>query len=63
MKAIVESDFEGSGVLETQPRAGLLTTGLATPLHKIKDRYKCLIKLEKRWKIKFFLTKIREQNA
>ena len=44
MKAIVES-FEGSGILVTQARVSLLTTGLATQLLKIKNQYECLIKL------------------
>jgi len=44
VNAIVES-FEGSGVLVTQAKVSLQTTGLASQLPKIKDQYECLIKL------------------
>jgi len=44
VKAIVES-FEGSGVLLTQTKVSLQTTGLAGQLLKIKDQYECLVKL------------------
>ena len=44
VKAIVERS-EGSGILITQPKASLQTTGLATQLLKIKDQYECLEKL------------------
>ena len=44
MKAIVES-FVGSGILVTQAKVGLQKSGLASQLLKIKDQYKCLLKL------------------
>ena len=44
VKAIVER-FEGSGVLVTQAKVSLQTTGLASQLIKIKDQYECLVKL------------------
>ena len=46
VKAIVRS-FEGSGILVTQAKVSLQTTGLATQLLKIKDQYKCPVKLRK----------------
>ena len=51
MKAIVES-FASSGILVTQVKASLRKNGLAGQLLKIKDQYKCLVKLieNKRWK-------------
>ena len=44
LKAIVES-FIGSGILVTQAKVGLQKSGLASQLLKIKDQYKCLLKL------------------
>ena len=44
MKAIVES-FVGSGILVTQAKVSLQKSGLAGQLLKIKDQYKCLVKL------------------
>ena len=44
MKAVVKS-FEGSGILATQAKVILQTTGLSTQLIKIKDQYECLVKL------------------
>ena len=43
-KAIVES-FVGSGILVTQANVSLQKSGLAGQLLKIKDQYKCLVKL------------------
>ena len=43
VKAILES-FEGSGILVTQVKVSLQTTGLATQLLQIKDQYECLVK-------------------
>ena len=34
--------FEGSGILATQAKVSLQTTGLGTQLFKIKDQYECL---------------------
>ena len=34
--------FEGSGILVTQAKVSLQTTGLGTQLFKIKDQYECL---------------------
>ena len=45
VKAIVES-FKGYGILVTQAKVNLPTTGLATRIFKIKDQYKCLVKLK-----------------
>ena len=36
--------FEESGILVTQPKVSLQTTGLATQLLKIKDQCVCLVK-------------------
>ena len=44
VKAIVES-FLGSGILVTQAKISLQKIGLAGQLLKIKDQYKCLVKL------------------
>ena len=44
VKVIVER-FEGSGISVTQTKVSLPTTDLATQLFKIKDQYKCLVKL------------------
>ena len=44
MKAIVES-FVSSGILVTQAKVSLQKSGLASQLLKIKDQYKCLVKL------------------
>ena len=44
MKAIVER-FIGSGILVTQAKVGLQKSGLAGQPLKIKDQYKCLVKL------------------
>ena len=44
VKAVVEN-FEGSGILVTQTKVDLQTTGLAIQLLKIKDQYECLAKL------------------
>ena len=44
MKAIVES-FVGSGMLVTQAKVSLQKSDLAGQLLKIKDQYKCLVKL------------------
>ena len=49
MKAIVES-FVGSGVLVTQAKVSLQKSGLAGQLLKIKDQYKCLVKLIEKMK-------------
>ena len=42
VKAIVEI-FVGSGILVTQAKVSLQTTGLVTPLLTIKNQYKCLV--------------------
>ena len=44
MKAIVES-FEGSGILVTQAKVNLQTTGLAAQFLKMKDPSESLVKL------------------
>ena len=44
VKAIVEN-FVGSGILVTQAKVSLQKSGLAGQLLKIKDQYKCLVKL------------------
>ena len=44
VKPIVKN-FEGSGNLVTQAKAGWQTSGLATQLLKIKDQFECLVKL------------------
>ena len=44
VKAIVES-FVGSGILVTQAKVCLQKSGLAGQLLKIKEQYKCLVKL------------------
>ena len=44
VKAIVES-FVGSGILVTQVKVSSQKSGLAGQLLKIKDQYKCLVKL------------------
>ena len=44
VKAIVES-FVGSGNMVTQAKISLQKSGLAVQLLKIKDQYKCLVKL------------------
>ena len=36
--------FEGSGILVTQEKVSLQTTGLGTQLLKIEDQYKCLVR-------------------
>ena len=43
VKAIVES-FVGSGILVSQAKFSLQTSGLAGQLLKIKDQYECLVK-------------------
>ena len=50
VKAIVES-FVGSGILLTQAKVSLQKSGLAGQLLKIKDQYKCLVKLIEKMKI------------
>ena len=44
VKAIAKS-FVGSGILVTQTKVSLQKSGLAGQLHKIKDQYKCVVKL------------------
>ena len=47
VKTIVEC-FVGSGILLTQAKVSLQKSGLAGQLLKIKDQYKCLVKLIKK---------------
>ena len=49
VKAIVES-FIDSGILVTQAKLSLQKSGLAGQLLKIKDQYKCLLKLIEKMK-------------
>ena len=62
MKAIVES-LVGSGITVTQAKVGLQKRGLAGQFLKIKDQFKCLVKLIKKMEsVKYTLKKQCKQS-